>query len=294
MLSVHKRPVRHEQAEVSGTMSFLEHLDEIRSRLIRSCLALAAGMAVAFLFVDTLANFVEASMLRVLPSGSTLVFVKPGEAFAFYFDLALIGGVVLAAPFMTYQVWRFIAPALYAREKRFVIPFILLTMFGTLGGAAFGHYVMFPAMMKFFATFDSPRMKFLPRIQDTFDLYKTTLLGMVIVFQVPTLVFFLAKAELVTAGFLWRNVKYAILAIFVIAAVLTPSSDPWNQAVFAAPMACLYVLSIGLAWLVAPARREREEAGDSTKLKLVVGAMVLDQARRVRREAGSARTGPAC
>lgn len=138
-------------------------------------------------------------------------------------------------------------------------------------------------MMKFFAAFDSPKMKFLPRIQDTFDLYKTTLLGMVIVFQLPTLVFFLARFGLVTAGFLWRHIKYAVLAIFVIAAVLTPSSDPWNQAVFATPMVFLYVMSIGLAWLVAPKPgANHSNDADSAKLRLVVGAIVLDQARRGR------------
>jgi sec-independent protein translocase protein TatC len=271
------RSTQDDQAPATGTMSFLEHLDEIRSRLIRACLALGAGMAVAFMFVDGIAAFVQESILRVLPPGSTLVFVKPGEAFAFYFDLALIGGVVLAAPFVTYQIWRFVAPALYAGEKRVVLPFILLTILGTAAGALFGHYVMFPAIMKFFATFDSPQMKFLPRIQDTFDLYKTTLLGMVIVFQLPTLVFFLAKCGLVTARWLWRNVKYAVFVIFVLAAVITPSSDPWNQMVFAAPMICLYILSIGLAWLVAP---RRPGHGGDAWLRLVVGVMVMDRARR--------------
>jgi sec-independent protein translocase protein TatC len=275
-----QRPEEPDDSLAGARMGFLEHLDELRTRIIRSCIAIAAGITVAFIFVDRLADFVESPVLRVLPIGTSLVFIRPGEAFSFYLDLALIGGVVLAAPFVMYQVWGFIAPGLYAKEKRFLIPFLALTTVGTLGGAFFSHYALFPAMIAFFGTFNTPKMKFMPRVEDTLDLYKTTMLGMVAVFQLPTLVFFLAKMRLVTARFLWRNIKYAILAIFVIAAVLTPSSDPWNQAVFAAPMIALYVISIGIAWIAAP-RRERDidNHGDSPTLRLVVGAMVVDKMR---------------
>ena len=116
-------------------MAFLEHLDELRTRLIRSCLAIAAGMAVALLFVRKLSDFVLAPTLLTLPPGSSLVMTRPGEGISFYLDVALIGGVILAAPFVTYQVWRFIAPALYAREKRMMVPFALLATAGTLAGA---------------------------------------------------------------------------------------------------------------------------------------------------------------
>jgi sec-independent protein translocase protein TatC len=267
--------------ESSGRMGFLEHLDELRMRLIRSCIAVAAGMGVALLFVDRIAKFVEGPVIRSLPAGATLVFTRPSEAFSFYLDLGLIGGVILAAPFVTFQVWRFIAPGLYAREKRLVVPFLAFTAGGTVAGALFSHYVLFPATMAFFGTFNSPTMKFLPRVEDTFDLYKSMMLGMVAVFQLPALVFFLARFGLVTARFLWRNVKYAVLAIFVIAAVLTPSSDAWTQTTFAAPMVGLYLISIAIAWLAAPGRRHRarSDAG-STELRLVVGAMVAASATR--------------
>jgi sec-independent protein translocase protein TatC len=107
-------------------------------------------------------------------------------------------------------------------------------------------------MIAFFGTFNSPDLAFLPKIDDVFDLYVKMLLGMVAVFQIPTVVFFLARMSLVTARFLWRNIKYAILLIFIVAAVLTPSTDPWNQTVFAAPMIVLYLFSILIAWAVAP------------------------------------------
>jgi sec-independent protein translocase protein TatC len=247
--------------ERSGArMGFLEHLEELRARIIRSCLAIAGGMAVAFLFADRIADFVERPIVRALPPGTTLVFIRPTEALSFYFDLALLGGVVLAAPFVMYQVWRFIAPGLYSRERRIVIPFVALTCVSTITGALFSHYVLFPGMIAFLGTFGSPRMKFLPGVEETFGLYKTLLLGMIVVFQIPTLVFFLARMGLVSARFLWRHFKYAVLIVFVLAGVLTPSTDPWNQAVFAAPMIGLYLIGIVIAWIVAPRRKQGRHA----------------------------------
>jgi sec-independent protein translocase protein TatC len=115
---------------------------------------------------------------------------------------------------------------MYTNEKKFVVPFVVLTTVGAVGGAAFSHYIVFPYMIAFFGTFSSSNLAFMPKIEDTFDLYVKMLAGMVGVFQIPTVVFFLAKMRLVTAIFLWRNTKYAVLIIFIIAAVLTPSADP--------------------------------------------------------------------
>ena len=239
-----------------GSMSFLEHLEEFRKRLITACIGIALGMVVAFVFIDRLTAFVLEPTRRMLPPGAKLIYTNPGEAFSLYVYVALIAGALLASPFVMFQLWRFIAPGLYANEKRLVIPFIALTTAGALGGAAFSHYVLYPSMIAFFGTFNSPDLAFMPRVEDAFDLYLKMMGGMVLVFQMPTLVFFLARMRLVTAGFLWRNIKYAVLIIFIAAAVLTPSSDPWNQTVFAAPMLVLYVLSIGLAWAVAPRVQE--------------------------------------
>lgn len=272
----------------AGKMGFLEHLDELRARLIHSCLAAAAGMAIAFLFVGRIADFVLAPVYRGMPPDASLIMTRPGEGLSFYLDLALMGGVLLAAPFVTFQVWRFIAPGLYAREKRLVLPFVVCATLGTIGGAAFSHYVLFPSMMAFFGTFNGPRIRFMPTIEHTFDLYKNTMIGMVAVFQIPTLVFFLARIRLVTARLLWQHIKYAVLAIVIVAAVLTPSPDPGNMALFAAPMLALYVISIGIAWVVAP-RRPAEPADRfaSRELKLVFVAAVIDHARRRDREAAA-------
>lgn len=262
-----------------GTMGFLEHLDELRTRIIRSCVALAIGMVVAFAFIGRIADFVLGPTLRTLPPGTSLIMTRFGEGLSFYMDLALVGGIVLAAPFVTYQVWRFIAPGLYAREKHLVLPFLVLATLGTLAGALFSHYVLFPSMIAFFSTFDSPQMRLMPRVEDTFGLYRNMLIGMVAVFQIPTLVYFLARLRLVTPRFLWRHFRYAVLISFIAAAVLTPSADPWNQALFAVPVMALYVISIGIAWAVAP-RPLDQSRSSSHHLKLVFAASVIEQAAR--------------
>jgi sec-independent protein translocase protein TatC len=251
------RPSPEPEDPQPNGMPFLEHLEELRRRIIRAVAAIGVGIAAAFLFIGRLSDFMLAPARRALPPGVHLVFTQPGEAFGFDVDVALIGGIVLASPFVTYQVWRFIAPGLYAHEKRLAIPFVALSTAGVVGGALFNHYVMFPSMIAFFGMFHSPDLIFMPRLDDVFGLYQKMFAGMVIAFQTPTLVLFLAKMRLATARFLWRNIKYAILIIFVLAAVLTPSTDPWNQTLFAIPMIALYVVSIGVAWLAAP----RESSG---------------------------------
>ena len=151
-----------------------------------------------------------------------------------------------------YQVWMFIAPGLYSKEKRMAIPFVLFTTVGFITGAAFNHYVAFPFLIRFFAQFNGTDLLFMPRLEDTFSLYTKMLIGMGVVFQMPTVVYFLAKMRLVTARFLWQHGKYAILIAYIIAAVVTPTGDPMNQTIFAAPMIVLYFLSIIIAFIVNP------------------------------------------
>jgi sec-independent protein translocase protein TatC len=249
--TAHRLPPNPE-ADEREPFSVLRHLDELRKRLVRACLGVAVGMLVSFVFIERLVTFILAPARAKLPSGASFIFTQPMEAFSLYINVALIAGVVLASPFVLYQVWMLIAPNLYAHQRRLAVPFVLLTTAGAVLGAAFSHYIVFPFMLAFFGTFSSPDLGFLPRLEPTFDLYVKMLLGMMVVFQMPTLVFFLAKMGLVTARFLWRNFRYAVLIIFIIAAVLTPSADPWNQTIFAAPMVGLYVISIGIAWAVAP------------------------------------------
>jgi len=254
-------------------MSFLEHLEDLRKRIIYACIALGVGMAISFPFMDRLVAFVFAPTRRVLPLGAELISSRPTEGIAVYFDIALMAGLIIAAPVIMYQVWLFVVPALYANEKKFVVPFTILTAIGSVAGAAFSHYVLFPSMMGFFATFTLDEIKFVPRVEYVFELYVRSLVGMVLVFQIPTLAFFLAKIRIVTGRFLLRNIRYAVLIIFIVAAVLTPSSDPWNMAIFAAPMLGLYIIGIAVAWLAEPRRPSNQ-----TALRLVFTAAVLDQA----------------
>jgi len=285
----------HHQDEDDGggaKMGFLEHLDELRSRLIRSCIAVAAGMAVSAVFVLRLADAILASIERTLPRESALIYTRPGEGFAFYFDVALMSGLVLAAPLVSYQVWRFIAPGLRATEKRLVVPFVLLAAAGAAGGAVFAHFILFPSMMSFFSSFDSPRMRFLPRVDDTFALYKNIIIGMVGVFQIPTLIYVLGRLGIVTPRFLWQHLKYAVLVAVVAAALLTPSPDPWNQLVFAAPMVVMYVIGIGIAWIVQPRGRAAGRSREQSGLGLVIAAGVFEQARRRRAQTRVGRAVP--
>jgi len=151
-----------------------------------------------------------------------------------------------------YQVWLFIAPGLYANEKRLAIPFVALGTTGFITGTIVNHYLTFPFMMRFFASFNTPDLVFMPRLEDVFDLYTKMLLGMGLVFQMPMVVYTLAKLRMVTARFLLRHFKYAFLIIFIVAAVITPTGDMVTQTIFAAPMVALYVVSIFIAWFVRP------------------------------------------
>ena len=244
-----------EHGEGGARMSFLDHLDELRRRVTRACLAIAVGVLVAFGFYQQIADFLLGPTRKALPPGVKMIYTQPGEAFSFYIQIALIAGIVIASPYVMAQVWLFIAPGLYANEKRLAVPFVLFTTIGFILGAAFNHYVSFPFMMSFFASFNTDQLAFMPRLDDVFGLYTKMLLGMGVVFQMPAVVFFLAKMHLITARFLASNFKYAILIIFVVAAVITPSGDMMTQTIFAAPMVGLYIASIIIAWVVNPVTR---------------------------------------
>jgi len=248
-----------------GGISVLAHLEDLRRRIVYCCIAIAVATVVAFAFINPIFDFVFRPMRKVLPPGSKMIYTQPGEAFSTYVMIALIAGIVFAAPFIMYQIWRLVAPALYLKQKKLAVPFILLTTTGFVGGALFNHYIVFQLMMSFFGSFSSGNLAFLPRLDDVFGLYVKMLFGMGLVFQMPALVFFLAKMGLVTPRFLWNNFKYAILIIFIIAAVITPSPDAATQTIFALPMIGLYALSILIAWIVGPAARRADDTSGETE-----------------------------
>src|SRR3989442_11395900 len=147
-----------------GTMAFLEPLDELRKRILRSLIAIAVAAAVSFLFINRIFTFLMEPTRRVLPAGSTLIYTDPSAVFALEMQLTVIVGTVLASPYVMFQLWRFIAPALYAKEKRFAIPFVVLSSVGLVAGAAFKHYLPFFSPLAFFSCLYHPRLKFLPRV----------------------------------------------------------------------------------------------------------------------------------
>lgn len=244
------------EEETGGKMSFLEHLDELRKRLLISVGALLAGFLAAFAFIAHIFEFIMRPLQEILPDGGRLVYTEPTEAFFLYIKIAALAGLVLAIPIILYQTWRFVAPGLYAREKKFAIPFVFFASLFFVGGALFSHYLLFPWAWSFLAGFTTDYMEFFPRIQPAFSLYVKLLLACGAVFQMPTVVFFLARVGAVTPGFLVRNTKYAILLIFIFAAVLTPTGDPVVLTLMAAPMVALYGFSIAIAWAV---RRRRDD-----------------------------------
>ena len=230
-------------------MSFLEHLDELRTRLILSVSSLLVGFLAAFAFIAPIFEFIMRPLQEILPNDGRLVYTEPTEAFFLYIKIAALVGLVLAMPIILYQIWRFVAPGLYSREKRFAIPFVVFSSLFFVGGALFSHFILFRLAWGFLANFGTDYMEFMPRIQPAFSLYVRLLLACGVVFQMPTLVFFLARVGAVTPRFLVRNTKYAVLLIFIFAALLTPTGDPVTLTVMAAPMILLYGLSILIAWI---------------------------------------------
>jgi sec-independent protein translocase protein TatC len=235
-------------------MTFLEHLVELRKRIVVSLVAVAVGCIIAFTFVSKIYSFVMDPLYRLLPKGSEFIFTEPTEAFVLYVKMALLAGVVMAVPIILWQVWLFVAPGLYAKEKKLAVPFVILATTGFIGGAAFTHYLLFPWMWVFFASFATDKLSFLPRIEPVFSLYVKMILGMGLVFQMPAVVYSLSRIGLVTARFLVKSFKYAILVIFIAAAVITPSGDMLTQTLFALPMIGLYIISIAIAWIFGKPR----------------------------------------
>lgn len=230
----------------TARMSFLEHLEELRKRLVYALYALLAGCGISFFFAVRLTHYLQRYLTA---QGGQLIYTEFTGGFMFYFKVGALAGVMLAAPAMFWQLWMFVAPGLYQKEKKIVIPFVLSATTLFASGVAFAHMVAIPSMLKFFASFESQYIQMRPNASDSFNFYILMVFAFGLVFQMPILVFFLARFGVVTARLMWKNFRYAILVIFIIAAVATPSADPVNQTIFAAPMIVLYLISIGVAWM---------------------------------------------
>ncbi len=241
----------------ASRMSFLEHLDELRKRIIYALYAVGAACVLTFWFNGEMYDYLTAYFQRY---GGTLIYTQPMGGFMFSLKIAVLAGLILAAPFVFSQAWLFVAPGLYARERRVVVPFVFFSSVLFFGGAYFAHAIGYPTMWQFFASYQGEAIKFFPDIASTFSFYFKIVLGMGLVFQMPVLVFFLARFGIITARFMVAKFKYAVLLIFVLAAVITPSGDAVSLTVFAAPMLVLYAISIGVAWLFGKRRPKADEA----------------------------------
>jgi len=245
-----------DRVELPG-MSLMEHLEELRKRIVHSAIYLAVGFFIAYAFHERLYGFVQAPLDKLHIS---LNYTHPMDPLNLYLQVALIGGAILAAPFILYQVWLFIAPGLYQKEKRFVIPFMAATVGLFFTGAAFGYFFVLPGALKILILGFGNKFNPIVTIEEYTGFFLSIILGLGVSFELPILIFFLALFGIVSPRFLWKNIRYAILAVFLVAAIICPSPDPGTMCIYAVPMLLLYVLGIGVAWWVHPSRRKAKEA----------------------------------
>jgi sec-independent protein translocase protein TatC len=238
-------------------MTFLEHLEDLRKRLFYSFAALFIGFIPGWIFSKDIYRILARPVTQYLPAGTKLAFTTLTEGFMLYMKVAALASLFLMSPFVFLQLWYFVAPGLYQKEKKYVIPFVLMTTFFFALGAVFGYFIVFPWACRFFLQLASDFQPVI-KVDDYFGFSLKVLLGIALVFEMPTLIFFLAKMGLVTARWMIHNFKYAVLAVFIIAAVITPTPDVVTQSIVAVPMLALYGLSILIALVVGRGKEKAE------------------------------------
>ena len=228
-------------------MSFLEHLEELRKRLLISILAILGAFLLCWNYADWIFGLLEQPLAKFLPKGGKLVYTTLTEPFMLYMKVAFFGGIFVASPIIMFQLWKFISPGLYKRERRYAAPFIIFaTLFFVLGGY-FGWRVILPGACDFFLKTGKQFTQMI-KADEFFSFASKMILASGLVFETPILIFFLARLGIVTPAFLMQKFKYAIVLAFIIAAIVTPSPDMVNQTLLALPMIALYLLGVGIAW----------------------------------------------
>lgn len=235
----------------------LSRLGEIRKRLVRSAIAVGIGFAVAYGFSEKLFEILATPLKANMPSGDRLIYTSLPEMFLVYIKTALVAGILLAAPYVFYQVYLLVAPGLYQKERSTFIPFVVCSTVLFVGGALFGYFVVFPFGFEFFLGFSNENLRVLPSVKKYFSLAVKLLFAFGLVFELPVVAFFLSRMGVVTAEFLKEKRRYAILLIFIMAALLTPP-DVISQFLMALPLLVLYEVSIFIAKVAA--KRKKEEA----------------------------------
>jgi len=235
------------EEDESGKMSFLEHLEELRKRLLHIAAYLFGGFILCLFFREDIYSFLEAPILPHLPD--KLVITKVQSGFLLYMKVAFVGGIFLTIPGTLFEVWKFIAPGLYQKEKRYVLPFLFSSVLLFLVGGAFCYYFVLPTTLGWLLDF---ARKFTPMIEATsyFDIVIMMLIGFGLIFEMPIVIAFLSLFGMVRYRFLLKNFKYAVLILVILAAVLSPTGDPVNLFIWSGPMILLYVVSIGVAFVI--------------------------------------------
>ncbi|MEP6994670.1 MAG: twin-arginine translocase subunit TatC [Acidobacteriota bacterium] len=240
-------------------MSFFEHLEELRKRLVVSLITVFVTFLMAWTWAPEIFAFLARPIRRVLPPGQNLSYTTLTEPFLMYFRVALLAGTIAASPILLWQIWLFISPALYRKEKRWVLPFVFFGVLFFLLGCAFAYYEAFPLVIGFLIKVGEPFQAVIT-INEYVSMATKLILGLGLCFEMPILVFFLARLGIVSERWLLAKFKYAVLIIFIIAAAITPTPDIATQCVFALPMIGLYLLGILIAWIFRK-KTPRVEAG---------------------------------
>ena len=252
--------------EPGGTMTFFEHLTELRKRIIYSLYAIGIGAFIGVYLSKYFVAWIDKPMLKALADAhqeSRLIYTHPAGNLNLILTLGVYLGIVLASPVVLYQVWLFVAPALYKHERGAITGFMFSTVFLFLAGIAFGYFITLPYVLHFLVSpgslFTIHDLQPMISVNEYFDLILLILLGMGLMFELPVLIFFLSLFGIVTPQFLWRNSRYAIAIISIVAAIVTPTPDATTMLVFMAPMIGLYFLGMGVSFVVTR-RRERRIA----------------------------------
>jgi sec-independent protein translocase protein TatC len=243
-------------------MTFLEHLDDLRKRLFHSFLAIVFTIFPAWFFHEQIFDILAKPINQYLPEGETLVVTRLPEAFIVYIKVSFLAAIFVASPYIFFQFWKFVAPGLFQREKKYVIPFIFFTTIFFAAGGAFGYFVVFPFAVRFFINM-SAKFELVIKADEYLSLALHVLLGIALVFELPTLVFFLSRMGLITAKWMAKKFKYAVLVVFIIAAIITPTPDPLIQSIVAIPMLALYGFGILIAFLSEKKRKEKAKESNS-------------------------------
>jgi len=237
---------------------FTAHLEELRTRLITCAMAIGAGFAVAYFFKEKIFQILTQPLMKIMQTGDKLIFTGLPEAFFTYLKVALLTGIILAAPVLLYQFWLFIAPGLYKKERKLLIPIVFLSTIFFLGGAFFGYFIVFPFGFKFFLGFASDSIRPMPSMKEYLTFATKLLLAFGVVFELPIVITFMARLGIVSVDFLKKNRKYALLLFFVFSAILTPP-DVITQLMMAFPLMILYEISIIGAKIFGKKKESDEE-----------------------------------